>query len=127
MSSLTEQQQQTLLAVAREAIAAGLHLLSSDLVMYRGSSGLATALFTMVACLLLFDTRLRWKWRGLALLALLLLTVKMLVEMKTGLVLYAGQLPPGVRVTPLVHLFGAISGAGVFIGFRCLTPSNPPE
>jgi rhomboid family GlyGly-CTERM serine protease len=103
-------------------IGAGLHLLPSGLDFYRGSSGLATALFVCVALILL-----REKWRGLALLALLLLIAKMLWEWWSGAPIAAGDLPDGVSVTPLVHLLGAIAGAGVSVGHRILTPLRPPE
>jgi rhomboid family GlyGly-CTERM serine protease len=104
------------LALASSAIliAAGLHFLARDLNSYRGSSGLASALFTVVALMLLGDAGLRWKWRGLALLALLLLAAKTIWEMNSGAPLAAGYLPAGVTVTPLVHLLGAAAGAGVY-------------
>lgn len=102
------------LASAAPLIALGLHFLSLDLESYRGSSGLATALFVCVALTLLGDRRLRWRWRELAFLALLLLAAKMIWEFWSGAPLAAGDLPEGVRVAPLVHLLGAIAGAAAF-------------
>ena len=102
------------LVSAAALIAAGLYLLSPGLERYRGSSGLATTLFVCVALLLLGERRLHWKWRAPALLALLLLAAKILWELWSGAPIAAGDLPDGVRVAPLVHLLGAIAGAGAF-------------
>jgi rhomboid family GlyGly-CTERM serine protease len=113
--------------IAAGLIAAGL-LLSRGMEIYRGSSGLAAAAFTMVALLLLFDSRLHMAWRGVALLAIILLVSKMIWEMRTGTALVAGHLPHGVQVTPLVHLLGAIAGAVTFAGCRrLLNVTERPE
>jgi len=115
------------LVSAAALIATGLHLLPPRLDLYRGSSGLATALFVCVALVLLGDRRLHWKWRGLALLALLLLAVKISWELWSGAPLAAGHLPPGVKVTTMAHLLGAIAGAAAFMACGRLTPSDRPK
>jgi len=109
--------------IAAGLIAVGL-LLSRDMEIYRGSSGLAAAAFTAVALLMLCDSSLRPLWRGLALLAILLLGAKIFWEMWTGAALAAGYLPHGVRVTPLVHLLGAIAGGAAYAVTECSRASE---
>jgi rhomboid family GlyGly-CTERM serine protease len=95
-------------------VAAGLHFFLMDLSVYRGSSGLASALFLSAALLLLSDRRLAMWWRGLALVALLLFLSKIMFEIVSGAPLAAGHFPTGVRVTPAVHLLGAAAGAAAW-------------
>ncbi len=89
--------------------ALAVHALSPDLLVYRGSSGLASALFVLAALVVA-----RSPGRGpraLALLAVALFLAKAGWESLTGQALFAGPLAPGVRVVPLVHLLGGLAGA----------------
>jgi hypothetical protein len=108
---------------AGAATALGVHLLLPRLALYRGGSGLAAALLVLVAADLAAGTRDTGR-RLLALAALALLAGKLLVEAATGRALAAGDLPPGVALTPLVHLLGAVAGALVALGER--GSSRPP-
>ena len=91
-------------------VAAGMHFLDTDLMFYRGSSGIATASFTALALLILFDP-LRGKWlRRLGLTAILLLGTKLILESRQGTVIAAGHLPDGIQVAGLAHQLGALAG-----------------
>jgi rhomboid family GlyGly-CTERM serine protease len=105
------------LASAPIVIGAGLHLLPSGLDIYRGSSGLATALFVCMAFVLL-----RGKRRGFALLALMMMMAKIVWELWSGSPIAAGDLPNGVEVAPLAHLLGAVAGLFAFIVCRRSKP-----
>jgi len=103
------------------AIGIGIHLWSPQILTYRGSSGLASALFVLVALVLASEPNSRVQ-RALAILALVLLGSKIGVETWTGAAVFAGPLPDGVRVTPFAHLLGAGVALGVFLaerGLRC--------
>jgi len=84
------------------------HALSPGLLAYRGSSGLASALFVLAA-VRVADSPDRWT-RILALAAIALFLAKAAYESLAGQALFAGPLPPGVRVVPLVHLLGGVCG-----------------
>jgi len=86
----------------------GLFFLAPDVEIYRGASGLASALFVAAALETLRDGGVS---RRLAGAALLLFLAKVTWEMATGVAVAAGPLPAGVSVTPAVHLLGA--GAGL--------------
>ena len=103
----------TLLAAAL-AVAAGLQLFAGEVAVYRGSSGLATAAFAVVALLLLGDGSRRPAWRALGAAALLLLLAKTVWEILGGPALAAGRLPEHVSVTPAVHVMGAAAGLIAF-------------
>ena len=85
------------------AVAAAVAL-SPDLLRYRGSSGVATALVVLA----LLDLRL-----PLAVCGLLLLSAKTAVEIATGQPVLAGTLPAGVALAPAVHVAGALAGLAV--------------
>jgi rhomboid family GlyGly-CTERM serine protease len=104
-----------LLGAAGTAVA--VHALSPDLLVYRGSSGLASALFVLVALRLARTSG--GAARVCALLALALFLLKAVWESATGQALFAGPLAPGVRVVPLVHLLGGVAG-GVVKSFWAL-------
>lgn len=89
--------------------ALAVHALSPDLLFYRGSSGLASALFVCTALHIARSSG--GAVRALALLALALFLAKAAWESLTGQALFAGPLAPGVRVVPLVHLLGGLAGA----------------
>lgn len=108
--------------------AVAVHLLSPDLLVYRGSSGLASALFVLTALHLARSTD-RGP-RALALLAVALFLAKAAWETVTGEALFAGPLAPGVRVVPLVHLLGGLAGAALTSGGHLPglrgSPMSPP-
>ena len=81
---------------------------SPGLSVYRGSSGLASALFVLAALRIAEESGPR----PLALAAVALFLGKAAVEALTGQTLFAGRLPEGVQVVPLVHLLGGIGGLG---------------
>jgi hypothetical protein len=83
--------------------------LSPDLLMYRGSSGMASALFVLAA-FRVADSPDPWM-RALAVSAVALFLAKAAFESLGGQTLFAGDLPEGVRVVPLVHLLGGLGGA----------------
>lgn len=87
--------------------------LSPDLAIYRGSSGMASALFVLVA-FRIADSPDRWT-RALAVSAVALFLAKAAFESLAGQALFAGDLPEGVRVVPLVHLLGGLAGAAHLI------------
>src|SRR5436305_1019491 len=101
------------LAAAALALGGGLtalavHALSPDLLVYRGSSGAASALFVLAA-VRVAESRDPWT-RALALAAVALFLAKAAFESLAGQTLFAGPLPPGVGVVPLVHLLGGLGG-----------------
>lgn len=96
-------------------VAAAVHFLAPELVRYRGSSGIATAL--LVACALdLAGTP--GTPRRAAIAALVVGAAKLAYELATGISLSSGTLPPGVRVAPVAHLAGAASGAVAWLVAR---------
>lgn len=97
------------LLLAAAATALGVHFVLTDLVTYRGSSGLAAALFVLVAVELAAGPGPAPR-RLLAAAALALFAGKVLYETATGRAAAAGALPAGVAVEPLVHLLGGAAG-----------------
>ncbi len=97
------------LVLGAAGTALAVHTLSPDLLFYRGSSGLAAALFVLTALRLARSSG--GAARSLALLAFALFLAKAAWESLTGQALFAGPLAPGVRVVPLVHLLGGLAGA----------------
>ena len=96
------------LALGAVLTAVAVHL-SPDLLAYRGSSGMASALFVLAA-FRVADSPDRWT-RTLAVAAVALFLAKAGFESLAGETLFAGPLPEGVRVVPLVHLLGGLAGA----------------
>lgn len=96
------------LALGAALTALAVHL-SPDLSIYRGSSGMASALFVLAA-FRIADSPDRWT-RTLAVAAVALFLSKAAFESLAGETLFAGELPEGVRVVPLVHLLGGLAGA----------------
>jgi hypothetical protein len=88
--------------------AVAIHL-SPDLSLYRGSSGMASALFVLAAFRIAGSPD-PWT-RALAVSAVALFLAKAAFESLAGQTLFAGELPQGVRVVPLVHLLGGLAGA----------------
>ena len=108
---LQGERKRTVLALALGAglTAFAVHLLSPDLSIYRGASGLASALFVLAA--LRIADNAEGAPRFLAWLAVALFLGKDAWEAFTGQTLFAGPLPDGVEVVPLVHLLGGLAGA----------------
>ena len=98
------------LALGGGLTALAVHALSPDLLVYRGSSGAASALFVLAA-VRVAESRDPWT-RALALAAVALFLAKAAFESLAGQTLFAGPLPPGVGVVPLVHLLGGLGGLG---------------
>lgn len=96
------------LALGAVLTAVAVHL-SPDLFVYRGSSGAASALFVLAA-FRIADSPDPWT-RTLAVAAVALFLAKAAFESLAGETLFAGELPEGVRVVPLVHLLGGLAGA----------------
>lgn len=96
------------LALGAVLTAVAVHL-SPDLSIYRGSSGMASALFVLAA-FRIADSPDPWT-RALAVAAVALFLAKAVFESLAGQTLFAGPLPDGVRVVPLVHLLGGLAGA----------------
>jgi len=105
------------LAAAALALGGGLtalavHALSPGILVYRGSSGVASALFVLAAVRAsarAVDSPDSWT-RTLALTAVALFLGKAAFESLAGQALFAGPWPRGVRVLPLVHLLGGLGG-----------------
>jgi len=95
------------LALGAVLTAVAVHL--SDLSLYRGSSGVASTLFVLAA-FRIAESPDRWT-RILAVAAVALFLAKAAFESLAGQTLFAGDLPKGVRVVPLVHLLGGLAGA----------------
>ena len=100
------------LALGAVLTAVAIHL-SPDLFLYRGSSGMASALFVLAA-FRIADSPDPWL-RALAVSAVALFLAKAAFESLAGQTLFAGPLPDGVRVVPLVHLLGGLAGAAHLI------------
>ncbi len=96
------------LALALPSIALTVHLLSPSLARFRGSSGLAAALFLALAARLWIEGRDGARW--LVLLAAGGFVLKVVLELALGRQLFAGALPTGIAVVPAVHLAGAVAG-----------------
>ncbi|HEV7509954.1 MAG TPA: rhomboid family intramembrane serine protease [Thermoanaerobaculia bacterium] len=98
----------TSLALGGVLTALAVHALSPDLLVYRGSSGAASALFVLAAVRI--ADRPDPMVRTLAIAAVALFLSKAAFESLAGQTLFAGPLPPGVHVVPLVHLLGGLGG-----------------
>jgi hypothetical protein len=101
------------LAVVALALGGGLtalavHALSPDLIAYRGSSGLASALFVLAAVRVVSSTDPMT--RVLAITAVALFLAKAAFESLTRQTLFAGPLPEDICAIPLVHLMGGLGG-----------------
>lgn len=97
------------LAGAVLVIGLGIHLLLPEIGIYRGASGVDSALYVAFAL-----EALRWSGkkaaRWVVAAALLVFLLKVTWEAVTGEALAAGPLPEGVSVAPSVHLIGAAVG-----------------
>lgn len=113
----------TTLALGAIFTAVAVHL-SQDLSIYRGSSGMASALFVLAA-FRIADSPDRWT-RALAVASVALFLTKAAFESLAGETLFAGELPEGVRVVPLVHLLGGLAGAASAVPSGRGASSRPP-
>jgi rhomboid family GlyGly-CTERM serine protease len=105
------------LLISMAAVGAAVQFLAPELVRYRGSSGIASAL--VVACALELAQNPGASRRA-AIATLALGAVKLAHEVATGVSLSSGTLPPGVRVAPVAHLAGAASGAVAWLVAKSL-------
>lgn len=112
------------LAGAAVLVGIGVHVLSPGLDLYRGSSGLASALFVATALDLARGPGRR-SARAAAAAVLSLFALKILWELWTGRALAAGALLPGVSVLPLVHLLGGAAGVLACAGDRLFRRRGP--
>lgn len=94
----------------------GVAWFSSGVPVYRGASGLASALFVLVAMETFAATR-RFPVRVLAVASLALFLAKTGAEVATGRSI-SSTLPFGIRVLPGVHLAGGAGGAIAFLAAR---------
>lgn len=100
---------------------AGAVALSPDLLRYRGSSGVATALVALA----LMDVVLeKTGARALALGGLVLLLAKVTIELATGRPLLAWTMPPGIELFAPAHAAGLLAGVAVAATARA-APSPP--
>ncbi len=98
------------------ATAVAIQLLPPHLALYRGASGLASALYVALA-IELARTEAGWR-RGVAVAAIAGFVLKVAWEGKTGQPIAAGALPPGVVVASAVHVGGGLAGALVALWER---------
>lgn len=121
-----ERRRPGLLAVAcllgLATVGLGIHLLAPGVPAYRGASGLATTLFVLAAAGEMRERR-RPAALAVAIGALAVLAVKILWEGATGVALFAGEFPEGVRVLPLAHLLGAAAALPVVARARAAPES----
>jgi len=95
----------------------GIRYLQPTLARYRGASGVASALLAALAVTLVLGGLSGWP-RAAAALALALLLGKITAELVTGHAFFAGPLPAGIEVTPLVHLVGTLAGTAAALAIR---------
>ena len=106
------------------AVGAGVHFLAPQITTYRGASGLASALFVLVA-LLAWNDRALPRQRALAGAAIVLFLMKVGWETASGDVIFAGPLPIGVAVVPVAHLLGG--GTALLMFVREITQKPTPS
>ena len=106
-------------------VAAGVVFPPSGVPFYRGSSGLASALFVLAA-LEAVRPPARLSSRTLAAGALLIFAAKLAWEIAGGHPLFAGGLPQDVEPMPLIHLLGGIAGAVAFGADRRFSSVRAP-
>ena len=100
------------------------HAWTTNLSIYRGSSGIASGLYVAVAGVLVASRAPRWL-RLTAFAALLGFGAKTAWEVATGEAFFTGRLPPGVSAVPAVHLAGALAGLlCVIVASRRADPSG---
>lgn len=107
-------------------VAAGVALLPPRLPFYRGSSGLASALFVLAA-LAAVRPPAGLSSRALAAGALVLFAAKLAWEIAGGHPLFAGGLPRDVEPMPLIHLLGGIAGAVALGADRRISSARDPR
>ncbi|HXI03870.1 MAG TPA: rhomboid family intramembrane serine protease, partial [Candidatus Saccharimonadales bacterium] len=85
------------MAAGAASMGAAIHLLSPSVAVYRGASGIDSALFAAAAVEIIFASRSKEAAR-LAAAALAIFLAKVSWEAATGTAIAAGPLPSGVRV-----------------------------
>jgi rhomboid family GlyGly-CTERM serine protease len=103
------------LVVSVGAVAASLEFLESDLNRYRGSSGVACALFSAA---LLDLCREPGRRRALGAAIGTAFVSKLLYELAKGERIVPATLPPGIVIAPWVHVSGAAVGAACWVVHR---------
>jgi rhomboid family GlyGly-CTERM serine protease len=96
--------------VSMAAVGAAVHFLAPELIRYRGSSGVASAL--VIVCALDLAHAPDTRRTGIAVAALM--SAKLAFEIATGVSISSGSLPPDVTVAPVAHAAGAASGSIVW-------------
>lgn len=107
-----------MLGASSVAIPLGIYLFQSELVYYRGLSGLDAALFAGVAIHLARTVMKKGSPLEQVLVPLLMagLGFKIMFEAFTGQAIFVTHMAPDVVVVPLAHIIGA--GIGFITGFR---------
>lgn len=99
-----------------------------ELTIYRGLSGLDTALFTMLACYMLAErwAAREWVWVLTTASLLLGLGLKVVFEVVTGATLFVDAVAANFQPIPLAHVVGACVGCIVAVWPRegCLEHSE---
>jgi rhomboid family GlyGly-CTERM serine protease len=100
------------LAAAAPAVSAAIWLLQPDMLVYRGLSGVDSALFAAALVILLIDAVRSGHKRLTAVVGLLALgfAAKVGFEMSTGITLFVDSQNAGFTPLPLAHAVGAASG-----------------
>ena len=103
------------LALAAVAIPCGLLLFQPEMRLYRGLSGLDSALFVLL-CVDVARERAREgerQWVPVCVILLAALLVKSAIEFTTGATIFVDSRRAGFVPVPLAHLIGGLSGAAV--------------
>lgn len=101
------------LGIALPLCAFVVHGIQPHLDRYRGSSGLASAVFGLVV--MLGAAEKGWLPRLLMLAAFAGLVLKLSFETRTSGLMFGGALPAGVAAAPIVHLAGFAAGVAAFL------------
>ncbi len=101
------------LGIALPLCAFAVHGIQPHLDRYRGSSGLAAAVFGLMV--MLGAAEKGWLPRLLMLAAFAGFALKLLFEAATSSLVFGGALPAGVEAAPIVHLAGFAAGVAAFL------------
>lgn len=101
------------LGIALPLCAFAVHVIQPHLDRYRGSSGLAAAVFGLVVMLGVSEQG--WLPRLLVLAALAAFALKLIFEVEISGLVFGGDLPAGVDAAPIVHLAGFVAGVAAFL------------
>lgn len=111
------------------AISLGILLFQPEIAVYRGLSGVDSALFVLLAVELIFEARRRQQWTffWLSLIGVLGLAAKTAFELLTGDTLFVDS--PAAGFVPLVsaHVIGAAVGALIGLTMELRRKYSPPR